>query len=654
MKNIFTLLISIFILGSLSAQNVAIEDMGMMKGVKLLSDEMKEHMLDLKKQSSPLNDQSNKVQALESFYIDYETYDIESFYVTQSFWQRSHSDFTANDYVYYYDEYGNTTDTVIWKFNRAAVAFKWLNYTHNGFDAYGYPNAPADSTTYEWATADVTIDTIFFSYLHEKRSLIPNDLRTRILPLTASGQPNYNATPLFTDIISTDSSLAVNGAVASIPVNLNLPVGTEGVAVAVDLVGGDKLIDEFYVLGTMPTNCTTYEDASESKFHPNSYFGMAVSSVFGSSAVNGFWPNGGGNSIFFDANGSGGPDDCELFFIQDWSIWMKVTADIPLDLSVSSNTNSVCEGATVSLSSALSGAVDPVSYMWTTDGDPFTIATPASSSTNISAEASAIYTLTATDADGTVVSTDFELIVDDITVLVGGDTEVECGTSDATLIAQATSSVDNSFTYQWSSSALDTFKIETYIGSHSVTVTNANGCSATEDISVSFLNSSLQSGFDYVNSYGSTVAFTNLSTSANSYVWDFGSNNFSADSDPVFAFASSGQYEVSLQAFGDGCIHETVKTIFVNAPTGIEDDLILDVRLFPNPASDFYNINVASPLSELIEVAIYNVAGELQYGISEMNSINDIVDLQEFAAGIYLVNITINDTQTTHKLIVNK
>ena len=57
-------------------------------------------------------------------------------------------------------------------------------------------------------------------------------------------------------------------------------------------------------------------------------------------------------------------------------------------------------------------------------------------------------------------------------------------------------------------------------------------------------------GFTYVIN-GQEVSFTNASTNANSYTWDFGDGNGSVDDNPVHTFAADGIYTVTLSATND-------------------------------------------------------------------------------------------------------
>jgi PKD repeat protein len=62
------------------------------------------------------------------------------------------------------------------------------------------------------------------------------------------------------------------------------------------------------------------------------------------------------------------------------------------------------------------------------------------------------------------------------------------------------------------------------------------------------------------------VTFTNESTGATSYLWDFGDNTTSTDKDPApHEYADYGSYTVKLKASNDDCSSEVLKTIKISA-----------------------------------------------------------------------------------------
>ena len=103
--------------------------------------------------------------------------------------------------------------------------------------------------------------------------------------------------------------------------------------------------------------------------------------------------------------------------------------------------------------------------------------------------------------------------------------------------------------------------------------TVANACEApqygqVEDytIIINELIANLTSDFSASDSticQGTTVSFTNLSTGANAYLWDFGDGNTSNLQTPTHTYSTPGTYDVSLTAnSGTNTITET-KTSFI-------------------------------------------------------------------------------------------
>lgn len=66
-----------------------------------------------------------------------------------------------------------------------------------------------------------------------------------------------------------------------------------------------------------------------------------------------------------------------------------------------------------------------------------------------------------------------------------------------------------------------------------------------------------------------TIHFTNSSTDADEYLWDFGDEEgTSAAENPSHTYAEAGEYTVSLTATGEGGAVETFKSVTVTAPEG--------------------------------------------------------------------------------------
>jgi hypothetical protein len=77
------------------------------------------------------------------------------------------------------------------------------------------------------------------------------------------------------------------------------------------------------------------------------------------------------------------------------------------------------------------------------------------------------------------------------------------------------------------------------------------------------------------------------------------------------------------------------------------------VRLFPNPAKDKLTIDLATSINE-VEVTIADITGKIIYKTTALNAQKVDVNTQDFAAGIYAVQILTTDFIATRKLVIKK
>lgn len=106
---------------------------------------------------------------------------------------------------------------------------------------------------------------------------------------------------------------------------------------------------------------------------------------------------------------------------------------------------------------------------------------------------------------------------------------------------------------------------------------------------------------EFVDDTGEDIQFTNTSSGAVSYVWDFGDGNTSELSDPIHAYEEVGRYNVSLTVNSpiSSCQDVFTKEIKVSVPSELEfpnaftpdgdgnNDLFFGVKLVPNLGADF-------------------------------------------------------------------
>lgn len=99
----------------------------------------------------------------------------------------------------------------------------------------------------------------------------------------------------------------------------------------------------------------------------------------------------------------------------------------------------------------------------------------------------------------------------------------------------------------------------------------------------------------------------------------------------------AGTGKVILKLYGDNAFTKLIKEIPINLYAGTsssKDVTVNAIRIFPNPASDYFQIANSSQVSKII---IYNVLGKEVKTLFHYNSANhDISDLRK---GIYMVRM---------------
>jgi PKD repeat protein len=165
----------------------------------------------------------------------------------------------------------------------------------------------------------------------------------------------------------------------------------------------------------------------------------------------------------------------------------------------------------------------------------------------------------------------------------------------------------------------------------------------TSDFSISNLTPNIHP------SAGESVDFTNNSTGANDFVWDFGDGNQSTDVNPSHSYSEAGTYEVKLTA-GNGTAncnvtHSALVQALNNAPAStIEVEEEKPYSIF---SSDMISLSVDEPAS----VVVANTLGQEVYSNDRVVGL-DIIDLK--SSGVYLINIQMGGKSFSEKVVLNK
>lgn len=161
-------------------------------------------------------------------------------------------------------------------------------------------------------------------------------------------------------------------------------------------------------------------------------------------------------------------------------------------------------------------------------------------------------------------------------------------------------------------------------------------------------------GFTY-NNTGSNVNFTNTSTNATGYFWDFGGGNTSTATNPTFDFGGIGTFPVMLVADNNGCYDTTFLDIIISN-AGIED-LGFQTNIYPNPFTQSVNFDLEFPESgKDITIEAFNAVGQklqqIYTGTSMAGKFTHAWNTPEvLSPGIYLIKITYDGKQMVKQVI---
>jgi hypothetical protein len=209
--------------------------------------------------------------------------------------------------------------------------------------------------------------------------------------------------------------------------------------------------------------------------------------------------------------------------------------------------------------------------------------------------------------------------------------------ADGSVTAIASGSSD--YSYQWDNGPASDEWNGLGAGTYVVTVTDLNGCTTTESVSIDQPNPDVVS-FSW-NTNNLVVEFTNNSTQGD-YLWDFGDGNTSSDVNPTHTYAEAGTYTVCLRLTTDCGIKEMCNTLSVNNAS-IDENYWDYISVYPNPTKSTVYFKIGHP--DLSEIKIMDVVGKEVLSIKINDELN-VIDLSSFSNGSYFFKILDSNGKT--------
>lgn len=162
--------------------------------------------------------------------------------------------------------------------------------------------------------------------------------------------------------------------------------------------------------------------------------------------------------------------------------------------------------------------------------------------------------------------------------------------------------------------------------------------------------------FDVSNPSNNTIQFTNQSSSATTYAWNFGDGSSSADENPVHSFENNDYHLVCLAASGPNGFDVFCRNISTDiSTTGITKfETISNLKVYPNPFSNEVKIDLNLLRKGEITAQIIDISGKIiDFQILELTPGNHSVkfDTKNLNNGIYILNIIGEGINKNFKII---
>ena len=275
--------------------------------------------------------------------------------------------------------------------------------------------------------------------------------------------------------------------------------------------------------------------------------------------------------------------------------------------------NFAANGSTVDFTNTSSNAS---SYSWAF-GDGESSTEPDAQHTYL-ADGIYIVTLTATNDCGSVTVTKTVVIatMGPIAAFTATNTT---GCAPLTVVFENLSSA-NAESFEWSfpggepSTSTEANPVVVYStpGVYDVTLTaiNGQGGNTATQTSLVVVNDVPSTSFSHTTGDNGTATFTNTSTGATSYNWEFGDGESSNEESPVHVYQQSGEYMVTLTAENECGFSSATITVQVIL-TGVgEIPGISEFNVFPNPNSGRFTMKLTGEPQSSLELSFTNVLGQ--------------------------------------------
>ena len=150
------------------------------------------------------------------------------------------------------------------------------------------------------------------------------------------------------------------------------------------------------------------------------------------------------------------------------------------------------------------------------------------------------------------------------------------------------------------------------------------------------------------------VSFTNRSSGATSYTWDFGDGFGAIASSPTpHTYTRNGTFRVTHQALSTHCAAAIAKDIIINCLATATNDITGDEHfvIYPNPTSDNISLEFKNTLATQYKVSLINAQGQTLHQQNALSSEISSLEMQDVPSGIYWLQVWSDKEKWVRKVV---
>jgi hypothetical protein len=308
---------------------------------------------------------------------------------------------------------------------------------------------------------------------------------------------------------------------------------------------------------------------------------------------------------------------------------------ITVDSIIQAGCNNAPDGA---IYVSVTGGLPPFNFLWNTGATTF----------NLTGIAAGVYTLNITDVNSCTASQNNINVNSNASINASAQiTDVDCPGALNGMIQVITTGGTPPFSYDWGNGQTDPLAVFLSGGDYFVTITDAANCVSIQGPYFVFEPDAIQLNFSVTDQTSTSLGEISLNVSGGtppySFLWD---NNETTQN---LVDLTAGTYSVMVMD-DNSCIANGSAT--VNLVTGLEQNSLVQVQIYPNPVVN--NLMIELPENGLYRIELLDMNGKLISSIENKKG-RQMMDFTDLPVAVYLLQVTdVNHQQMEYKKVIKR